>query len=83
MERASGVLRDLFGKIRVEPRGDVLVDKVATTGAGLLGSRPASINTSIVVAGVRSQRYQALVTALDILVSGPRSKSVKTLPSAP
>ena len=35
------------------------------------------------VAGVRSQRYEALVTAPDILSSGPRSKTVRARPSAP
>lgn len=35
------------------------------------------------VAGVRCKRYQALVTAMDILASRARSKMVKAPPSAP
>ena len=47
-----------------------------------------SINRSdlplfILVAGVRKQRVQARVTALEILASGPRSTTVKAPPSAP
>lgn len=50
VQRGRGVLSGLFGQIRVEPRGDVLVAKVTAVGAGLLSCRPASLNTSFVVA---------------------------------
>ena len=49
--KAREVLRALFGRIRVEPRGDRLVAKVATTGAGLAAASPTSISQSFVVAG--------------------------------
>lgn len=35
------------------------------------------------VAGARGQRYQALITALDILSSGPHSMTVRARLSAP
>ena len=83
MRRARDMLSALFGRIRVEPRGDALVAKVSVTGARLAAASPASISPTFVVAGVRSQRYLALVTALDILASRPHSRTVKVPPCAP
>ena len=51
VQNARKALLDLFGTIRVEPRGDVLVARIATTGAGLVKASPASINSAFVVAG--------------------------------
>ena len=80
-------LRALLGTITLEPRENVLWANPASPNAkSLVETRPLdglSINSPEMVAGVRSQRYQALVTALDILSTGPRAKTVKAWPSAP
>ena len=65
VEKARGVLRSLFGRIPVEPIGNVLVATVATTGAGLINSSPAPINTRFVVAGARYAMFRRCQSACD------------------
>ena len=58
--KARKALSALLGPIRVEPRGEVLVAKVAVTGEGLVESSPPSINASFLVAGARFGTLQVV-----------------------
>ena len=70
----------LLRQVRLEPKDGVLWAHPTPKTNGLSEVSPLPLK---VVAGASCRRYQALVTALDILSSGPRSKTVKAPPSVP
>jgi hypothetical protein len=83
------LLEQLLGPLVITPvkdgrKAEVLELEYSLNTKALPAVLPTGkANAYILVAGVRCRRYQALVTALDILSRCVRSKTVKAPSSAP